>query len=256
MATTGVKEDTALPQEWAATPLTVVMPTYNEAGSLATTCERVLSLPLPGLRLKVVDDNSPDGTGELAEQLALQADGRMSVLHRPGKEGLGRAYADGMAQAVAEGARYVLQMDADGSHPAEVISQLLREALATDSSLVVGSRYISGGSLGEDWPVHRRLLSGWANWYAARVLGLRLRDITAGFVLWRADVLPGILAQTASTGYSFQVETKYLALRAGQSAVEVPIRFGQRQAGASKMSLSVQLESALLPWRLRLRRGS
>lgn len=146
-------------------------------------------------------------------------------------------------------------MDADGSHPADVIPRMLRGALATDCGLVVGSRYVSGGSLGEDWPVHRRLLSSWANWYVAGVLGLRLRDVTAGFVLWRADVLPGILARTASTGYSFQVETKYLALRAGQPAVEVPIRFAQRQAGASKMSLSVQLESALLPWRLRLRRG-
>jgi dolichol-phosphate mannosyltransferase len=254
MATTEVQEETALPQDWALTPLTVVMPTYNEAGSLAGTCERVLSLPLPGLRMKVVDDNSPDGTGELAEELASRADGRISVLHRPGKEGLGRAYADGMAQAIADGARYVLQMDADGSHPADVIPRMLGVALAADCGLVVGSRYATGGSVGEDWPAHRRLLSAWANWYVARVLGLRLGDITAGFVLWRADVLPGILPQVASAGYSFQVETKYLALRSGQPAMEVPIRFAQRQAGASKMSLSVQLESALLPWRLRFRR--
>jgi dolichol-phosphate mannosyltransferase len=207
--------DRALPREWASAPLTVVMPTYNEVDSLTATCER--------------------------------------VLHRPGKEGLGRAYADGMTHAVEDGARYVLQMDADGSHPADVIPRLLGVALATNCDLVAGSRYVTGGSLGEDWPAHRRLLSGWANWYVARVLGLRLRDITAGFVLWRADVLREILPRTASSGYSFQVETKYLALRAGRPAMEVPIRFAQRQAGASKMNFSVQLESALLPWRLRLR---
>lgn len=249
-----------LPEEWAATPLTVVMPTYNEAGTLAASCLRVLSLPLPGLHLKVVDDNSPDGTGALAEVLAARANAtastrRMSVLHRPGKEGLGRAYAEGMAQAVDEGARYVLQMDADGSHPAEEIPRMLGVALATDCGLVVGSRYITGGSLSTDWPVHRRLLSAWANWYVARVLGLRLRDITAGFTLWREDVLRDVvLGRAGSSGYSFQVEAKYLALRAGNVAIEVPIRFTEREAGASKMTLAVQLESALLPWRLRLRR--
>jgi dolichol-phosphate mannosyltransferase len=254
MATTETQSDITLPAEWAAAPLTVVMPTYNEVDSLTIICERVLNLPLPGLHLKIVDDNSPDGTGELAERLAARTS-RMSVLHRPGKEGLGRAYADGMTQAIAEGARYVLQMDADGSHPADVIPRLLGVALATDSGLVVGSRYVMGGSLGDDWPAHRRMLSGWANWYAARVLGLRLRDITAGFALWRHDVIREILPRTTSAGYSFQVEAKYLALRAGHPAIEVPIRFEQRQAGVSKMSLSVQLESAALPWRLRARRG-
>jgi dolichol-phosphate mannosyltransferase len=250
-----------LPQPWSATALTVVMPTYNEIGTLGGTCERVLSLPLPGLRLKVVDDSSPDGTGELAEELAARANSgaggayRMSVLHRPGKDGLGHAYAEGMAQAVSEGARYVLQMDADGSHPAEVIPQLLGVALSTGCGVVVGSRYVTGGSLGEDWPARRRLLSAWANRYASAVLGLRLRDITAGFTLWRSDVLERlVLGQVASTGYSFQVEAKWLALRAGQTAIEVPIRFAERQAGASKMNLTVQLESALLPWQLRLRR--
>jgi dolichol-phosphate mannosyltransferase len=248
-----------LPPAWAAAPLTVVMPTYNETGSLARTCQRVLELPLPRLHLKVVDDNSPDGTGRLADTLAARANSeadrdaaRMSVLHRPGKHGLGRAYADGMAQAVAEGARYVLEMDADGSHPAEAIPQLLAVALSTGCGLVVGSRYVSGGSLGEEWPARRRLLSAWANWYAARVLCVRLRDIMSGFTLWRADVLEELgLDRLASAGYSFQMETKYLALRAGHAAIELPIAFAERQAGASKMNLAVQLESAVLPWRLR-----
>jgi dolichol-phosphate mannosyltransferase len=252
---------TRLPEPWAAISVTVVMPTYNEIGSLESTCQRVLSLPLPGLHLKVVDDNSPDGTGKLAEALAERAnsgtDGgtrRMSVLHRPGKDGLGRAYAEGMAQAVSEGADYVLQMDADGSHPAGVIPLMLCVALSAGCGLVVGSRYVSSGSVGEDWPVHRRLLSAWANWYVARVLGLGLRDITSGFTLWRADVLrDAVLDRMTSAGYSCQVEAKYLALRAGYAAIEVPITFAQRQAGASKMNLAVQLESAVLPWRLRYR---
>ena len=250
-----------LPQPWAAAPLTVVMPTYNEVGALAATCERVLSLPLPKLHLKIVDDNSPDGTGDLAEELAAVANSatystaaRMSVLHRPGKDGLGRAYAAGMAEAVAEGASYVLQMDSDGSHPAATVLPMLGVALATGCGLVVGSRYVSGGSLGDDWPVRRRLLSAWANWYAARVLSLPLRDVTSGFALWRADVLrEAVLGRTISAGYSFQVEAKSLALRSGHAAIEVPIRFDQRRAGTSKMNLAVQAESALLPWRLRFR---
>jgi dolichol-phosphate mannosyltransferase len=252
-----------LPPAWAATPLTVVMPTYNEAGSLARTCGQVLGLPLPGLHLKVVDDNSPDGTGRLADALAARAnsaaDGhapRMSVLHRPRKQGLGRAYADGMGRAVAEGARYVLEMDADGSHPAEAVPQLLAVALSTGCGLVIGSRYVSGGSLGEEWPARRRLLSAWANWYAARVLGVRLRDITSGFTLWRSDVLGQLgLDRLASAGYGFQVETKFLALRAGHAAIELPIWFAERQAGASKMNMAVQLEAAVLPWRLRFLTG-
>ena len=261
--TYAVTRSTSLPQQWADTALTVVMPTYNEIGSLAATCERVLSLPLPRLHLKIVDDNSPDGTGDLAEQLAALANSaprncapKMSVLHRPGKDGLGRAYAAGMAEAVAEGAEYVLQMDADGSHPAATAAAMLGVALSTDCGLVIGSRYVSGGSLGEDWPVRRRMLSAWANRYAAMVLGLPLRDITSGFTLWRADVLrTAVLGRAASTGYSFQIEAKSLALRAGHTAIEVPIRFEQRRAGTSKMNLAVQAESALMPWRLRFGGG-
>jgi len=248
-----------LPEPWSHTPVTVVMPTYNEAETLPRTCADVLALPLPGLHLKIVDDSSPDGTGRLAEQLAEQANARsgkgprMSVLHRTAKDGLGRAYAAGMAAALDEGARYVVQMDADGSHPPEAVPRMLGAALATQSDLVVGSRYVSGGQLGEQWGAHRRLLSAGANFYVAKVLGMRLRDVTAGFTLWRADVLrdldPGRLR---SAGYSFQVEAKYLAMRAGHTVLEVPIRFEERRAGTSKMNFAVQVESVVLPWRLRL----
>lgn len=248
-----------LPAAWADTPLTVVMPTYNEAGNLPGMAEALLELPLPGLSLLVVDDSSPDGTGDLAETLAVRyrkagARSRMSVLHRTEKSGLGRAYAAGMGQAVNEGAAYVLQMDADGSHPADKVPELLGVALATGAGVVVGSRYVSGGSLSAAWGLHRRLLSRWANAYVGAVLGTRVRDITGGFNLWRADALRAIdLASVGSAGYSFQVEMKYAALRRGFPVVEVPIHFEDRTVGESKMDLAVQLESVAMPWKLRAR---
>ncbi|WP_084715289.1 polyprenol monophosphomannose synthase [Streptacidiphilus rugosus] len=237
------------------------MPTYNEIGSLEATVDQVMALDLPGLHLKIVDDSSPDGTGELAEKLALahiqNGRPRISVLHRKGKDGLGKAYAAGMALAVSEGARYVVQMDADGSHPASAIPQMLGTALSTGSGLVVGSRYVPGGQLAEEWRWHRRLLSRWANAYAGTILSTRVRDITAGFNLWSAEALRAVDLDTLeSAGYSFQVELKFRAVHAGFGAMEVPIRFEERRAGESKMSFAVQLESAIVPWRLRLRARS
>lgn len=243
-----------LPEAWAATPLTVVMPTYNEAGSLPGMAEALMALPMPGLRLLVVDDSSPDGTGDIAERFAERyGSARMSVLHRTEKDGLGRAYAAGMAQAVAEGAHYVLQMDADGSHPVAKAAELLGVALATDAGVVIGSRYVQGGTLSDAWGAHRKLLSRWANAYAGTILGTRVRDITGGFNLWRADALRAIdLASVDSAGYSFQVEMKYRALRRGFDVMEVPIHFEDRTVGESKMNLMVQLESVVMPWKLRL----
>lgn len=249
----------ALPAAWADTPLTVVMPTYNEAGNLPGMAETLMDLDLPGLSLLVVDDSSPDGTGDLAETLAARynkgADRpRMRVLHRTDKDGLGRAYAVGMSQAVEQGAQYVLQMDADGSHPAEKVAEMLGVALSTGAGVVVGSRYVPGGSLSDAWGAHRKLLSRWANAYASAILGTRVRDITGGFNLWRADALRAIdLASVGSAGYSFQVEMKYAALRRGFSVMEVPIHFEDRTIGESKMNLAVQLESMAMPWKLRAR---
>ncbi|MFJ8937849.1 polyprenol monophosphomannose synthase [Streptomyces sp. NPDC102365] len=234
------------------------MPTYNEAANLPRMAEAVLQLPLNGLHLKVVDDSSPDGTGRIAEELAekYNADGRhrMSVLHRTEKDGLGRAYVAGMTAAVDEGAAYVVQMDADGSHPVEAVPRMLGTAVASGVGLVIGSRYVEGGSLDEDWGAHRVLLSRFANRYARTVLGTKIRDITAGFNLWSARALEDVdLRSLDSAGYSFQVELKYKAVRAGHSAVEIPIRFEERTEGVSKMTLRTQLESALVPVRLRLR---
>lgn len=245
-----------LPGEWGRTTTTVVMPTYNEAENLPTMAEALMALPLEGLRLLVVDDNSPDGTGDIAEQLAEKYNepgrSRVGVLHRTTKDGLGRAYAAGMARAVDEGAAYVLQMDADGSHPADKIAEMLGVALATGADVVVGSRYVPGGTLSDAWKAHRKLLSRWANAYASTILGTRVRDITGGFNLWSAEALRAVdLASVDSAGYSFQVETKYRALRAGFTVMEVPIHFEDRTAGESKMNLAVQLESVAMPWRLR-----
>jgi dolichol-phosphate mannosyltransferase len=247
-----------LPAEWADSALTVVLPTYNEARTLPRAVAGLLALDLPGLRLLVVDDASPDGTGQLAERLARRhntADRtRLAVLHRPAKEGLGRAYAAGMRRALAEGAGYVLQMDADGSHPVAAVPQLLGVARATGAGLVIGSRYVAGGTLSARWGRHRRLLSGCANAYAGTILRTRIRDLTGGFNLWRAETLRAADPATAgSAGYGFQLELKYRAMRLGCRPVEVPIRFAERQAGSSKMSAAVQWEAALLPWRLRLR---
>jgi dolichol-phosphate mannosyltransferase len=239
--------------------VTVVMPTYNEAANLPGMAEAVLGLPLDGLHLKIVDDSSPDGTGRLAEELAEKYNGdgrsRMSVLHRTEKDGLGRAYTAGMSAALAEGAGYVVQMDADGSHPVEAVPRMLRAALDSGAGLVVGSRYVEGGSLADEWAAHRVLLSRFANRYARAVLGTDIQDITAGFNLWSAPTLRDVdLASLDSAGYSFQVELKYKAVRAGHTAVEVPIRFAERTEGVSKMTLRTQLESAVVPLRLRLKR--
>ncbi|MET8452470.1 polyprenol monophosphomannose synthase [Streptomyces sp. NPDC005209] len=241
--------------------VTVVMPTYNEAANLPRMAEAVLGLPLDGLHLKIVDDSSPDGTGRIAEELAekYNTDGarRMSVLHRTEKDGLGRAYTAGMSAALEEGAEYVVQMDADGSHPVEAVPRMLDVAVTSGVGLVVGSRYVEGGSLDEDWGVHRVLLSRFANAYARAVLGTRIRDITAGFNLWSALTLRDVdLSSLDSAGYSFQVELKYKAVRAGHDAVEIPIRFEERTEGVSKMTLRTQLESAVVPLRLRFKRGS
>jgi dolichol-phosphate mannosyltransferase len=251
------RDPAALPPQWSAVPMTVVMPTYNEAENLPPMAEALLGLGLAGLRLLVVDDNSPDGTGDIAEELAARYNEpdavRLTVLHRTTKDGLGRAYAAGMDQAVAEGAAYVLQMDADGSHPVEYVPQMLGTALATGAGFVVGSRYVCGGRLAEEWGLHRRMLSRWANAYVSAVLRTGLRDVTAGFALWRADVVTAMrLGEVRSSGYSFQVELKHQAVRAGYTGVEIPIHFEERQIGTSKMTLAVQLESAVLPWRLRM----
>ncbi|TDQ45870.1 polyprenol monophosphomannose synthase [Actinorugispora endophytica] len=241
-----------LPEPWSRSRLSVVVPTYNEAENLPVLVERVMALELPGLALVVVDDNSPDGTGDVADKLAAEYDGRITVLHRTVKDGLGRAYVAGMTRALEDGADFVAQMDADLSHPPAYLPQLLGTLLSTGAGVVIGSRYVPGGSLSTEWGLRRRLLSGWANAYVKTILAMPVRDVTAGFKVWRREALEALdLASVHSTGYSFQVEMHFRAYRRGQKMVEIPIHFEDRVEGASKMDLSVQIESALRPFQLR-----
>ncbi|WP_184290242.1 polyprenol monophosphomannose synthase [Nocardiopsis algeriensis] len=245
-------EPVALPEPWASSPLTVVVPTYNEAANLPVLTAQLMALPLPGLHLVVVDDNSPDGTGEIADKLALEHPGRITVVHRTRKDGLGRAYVAGMTRALEDGAGFVAQMDADLSHPAGYLPQLLGTLHSTNAGVVIGSRYVPGGSLSEHWGMRRRLLSGWANTYVKTVLSIPVRDVTAGFKLWRASALHALdLPSIESTGYAFQVEMHYRAYRRGQKIVEIPIHFEDRVEGSSKLDGAVALEAALRPLRLR-----
>ncbi|MFN8489268.1 MAG: polyprenol monophosphomannose synthase [Caldilineaceae bacterium] len=242
--------------------LTVVLPTYNEAENLPAMAAALCALPLPGLQLLVVDDNSPDGTGQVADRLVEQYNQtrqsgqrpKLAVLHRAGKAGLGTAYVAGMRHALANGAEYVVQMDADFSHSPHYILPMLGVMLATDADVVIGSRYVPGGTLDEGWGWWRRLLSWWANLYSRMILGLRIRDMTAGFKLWKRDALLRIgLDNIRSNGYTFQVEMAYLCEKLGYRLVEIPIHFEDRRIGRSKMDVPVKLESAWRTWQIRWR---
>ena len=242
-----------LPEPWRSSAVTVVLPTYQEADNIPVMVDALLRLPLPNLRVLVADDNSPDGTGRIAEELAGgYGQDRLTVAHRPGKEGLGRAYVDGMTRAIAAGAEFVVQMDADLSHAPEYLPGMLGTLLSTDAGVVIGSRYVTGASVGAEWPWYRKALSGFANAYVRTLLRLGIRDVTAGYKIWRSSALQAIgLPTIRSNGYSFQVEMNYRAVKGNLKIVEVPIHFSDRTEGESKMSLKVQLESAWMPFKLR-----
>ncbi len=177
------------------------------------------------------------------------------MLHRTTKDGLGRAYIAGISRALDEGADIVIQMDADLSHPASTIPVMVEKLATSDAAVVIGSRYVEGGAVAGEWGLHRKMLSAWANFYVNTILRLGVKDVTAGFKAWRAETLRGIdVGSIASNGYAFQVEMNYRTVRQGGKIAEVPIRFEERADGVSKMSLGVQVESALMPWRLRFGR--
>ena len=205
-------------------------------------------LALDGLRVLIVDDGSPDGTGAEADRLAAASGGRLTVMHRTGPRGLGRSYVDGMQAAVLTDVRRVCQIDADLSH--EPIDLVRLIAAGASADLVIGSRYVPGGTL-HNWPRRRVWLSAVANWYVRAVTGLRIRDCTSGFRCWSRDLLARLpLAEIASDGYAFQVEMAFEARRAGATIVEAPISFVERRQGSSKLSWSVIAESIWMPWRL------
>jgi dolichol-phosphate mannosyltransferase len=230
--------------------LTVVTPTFNEAENLPKLVSALFALPIPSLNLLVVDDNSPDGTGELADQMAEQ-DERITVLHRPGKLGLGTAYVGGFQQALRMGAEAVAQMDADFSHPPEKLVDLLDALRGYD--MAMGSRYVPGGAVDVRWPFWRKGLSTFGNLYARTLLDLPVRDATGGFRVWRRETLLKMpLGRVRSNGYAFQVEMVYLVHLLGCSFTEIPIYFADRRWGRSKMSFQIQAEAAVRVWQMRL----
>ncbi len=228
----------------------VLLPTYNERENLPEIAG--LLLAQPNVRVLVIDDGSPDGTGTIADELAATSGGRLTVMHRTGNRGLGRSYLDGMRAALDTDAEVVFQMDADLSHDPKYLPDLL--SASRDADIVIGSRYLQGVSV-VNWPLRRLMLSTFANWYVRTVTGMKVRDCTAGFRCWRRTAIAKMpLAQITSDGYSFQVETLFLALEAGCTVAEVPIVFVERRVGASKISGGVIRESFWTPWRLVLRR--
>ena len=232
--------------------VTVVIPTYNECENIASLVSALLELG-PALQVLIVDDASPDGTGEIADRLAGAHAGRVIVLHRQAKEGLGRAYVAGFQRALELGTTHIAQMDADHSHRPEDLQTMIQIARDTNVDLVLGSRYIPGGST-IGWPWHRKMISRAGGIYAGLILGLPIRDLTGGFKLWKSGTLRDIdLATIHADGYSFQIETTYRAIRRKHTFVQVPITFSDRVAGASKLSRKVVFEAVAMVWPLRIR---
>jgi len=229
-------------------PALIVVPTYNERDNVRDIAGRLLAA-LPGAELLFVDDNSPDGTGALLDELAA-TEPRIHVMHRAGKLGLGTAYVEGFGWGMLRGYNYLFEMDADGSHDPRYLPQML--ALAEDGAdVVVGSRYVPGGGT-RNWGLGRKLLSRGGSLYARTILGVDVRDLTAGFTCWRSTALEAIdLATITSNGYSFQIEMKYRALKKNLRVVETPIVFVDRRVGQSKMSRAIFLEALLKVWSLR-----
>jgi dolichol-phosphate mannosyltransferase len=231
-------------------PTRVVLPTYNEADNLESLVVAVLAAAPEGTGILIVDDDSPDGTGAIADRLAA-ADSRVDVLHRELKEGLGPAYVAGFGRALAAGAERIVQMDADLSHDPADVPRLITATADGGADLALGSRYVAGGGVG-DWGRGRQAISRWGSIYARIWLGLDVRDLTGGFKCFRRDVLESIRLETVSSlGYAFQIETTYRAISAGFSVVEVPIVFRDRRIGESKMSRAIVAEAA---WRVPIMR--
>jgi dolichol-phosphate mannosyltransferase len=237
--------------------ITIVLPTYNEIENLPLMVDALLALPVEGLRILVVDDNSPDGTGAAADALAQQHPGRVHVLHRTEKNGLGPAYRAGFRQAIAMGADVIVQMDCDFSHKPEYVPDIVAK-LNAGADMVLGSRYVRGGAVDEAWSWYRKLLSMFANrLYVRAILGIPVNDATGGFRAWKRDTLIGLdLDRVQSNGYIFQVEMAYLACRLGYKVAEVPIYFPDRKRGQSKMDVRIQREAAVATWKLRARHKS
>lgn len=231
----------------------VVLPTYNEAENLPKIVSAIFAQNVPGMEILVVDDNSPDGTGQLADELAERHPGRVHVLHRPGKQGLGRAYVAGFKHALELGADNIIEMDADFSHPPSALPAMVEKMAEYD--VVVGSRYVPGGAVAQSWSPYRRLLSWWGSRvYAPTILGLSIHDATGGFKCFRRQALQAIdLDAVRSNGYTFQVEMNYICDRKGFRIYELPFHFEDRTLGKSKMDWRIGLEAMWRVWQIKFR---
>jgi len=245
--------DAAKPAARPSDRTLVIVPTYNERDNLPTIVGRI-NTAQPGAHVLIVDDGSPDGTGELADELALADPDRIHVMHRTSKEGLGAAYLAGFAWGLGRQYTVLVEMDADGSHAPEELHRLLG-AVDAGADLVIGSRYVDGGAV-RNWPRRRLVLSRTANGYSRILLGVDIHDITAGYRAYRREVLEKIdLAAVDSKGYGFQVDLTWRSINAGFTVVEVPITFAEREHGVSKMDGSTIREAIvkIAQWGLRAR---
>jgi len=231
---------------------TVVMPTYNEAGNVVQIVAELMTLGIDGLEILIIDDNSPDGTGQIADDLAAHYADKVHVIHREGKMGLGTAYVTGFREALDSGADYVIQMDADFSHSPSYVPALLEKARECD--VVIGSRYVRDGTVDAQWSPWRRFLSWGGNAYARLITGLRIRDATAGFRCFRRSALLALdLDRIRSEGYAFQIEVAYACQTKGLVLGEIPIYFEDRSLGLSKMSWRIVLEATWRVWQMKWR---
>ena len=225
----------------------IVVPTYNEKENLPMLVEALFKLNVENLNILIVDDNSPDGTGEIADEIKEKNPGDVSVIHRKGKLGLGTAYITGFKYCLDQGADQIVQMDADFSHNPEKVTELIDRLKESDMAL--GSRYVRGGSLDEDWAFWRKGLSSFGNLYTRLILRMPIKDVTGGFRAWKKETLEGIpLERVKSQGYAFQIEMAYITHLKGYSISEVPIYFADRSRGDSKMSIKIQIEAARRVW--------
>jgi len=230
--------------------VTIILPTYNEAENIPRLIQAIFALPRSDINLLFIDDNSPDGTGQILDDLVKEHPNRLQVIHREGKLGLGSAYIHGFRHLSDSDVDAIGMMDSDFSHDPEKLPEMIDGLEKAD--LVLGSRYVPGGSVDFDWPLWRKGLSAWANFYARTILGLPVKDATTGYRMWRKEALMGLpIDRIMSSGYVFLVEMVFLAHKLGYRIAEVPIYFADRKWGKSKMDFKMQLEAAIRVWQVR-----
>ena len=230
--------------------ITIILPTYNEAENIPRLVDAIFSLPRSDIHLLFIDDNSPDGTGEIIDGLVADHPDRIKVIHRDGKKGLGSAYILGFQTLLDTDVEVIGMMDSDFSHDPKKLPEMI-EAIE-NADVVIGSRYVPGGSVDKDWPLWRKGLSAWANFYARTILGIPIKDATTGYRLWRVETLKGMpIERILSSGYVFLVEMVYVAHRLGYRIAEVPIYFADRKFGKTKMDFKNQIEAAIRVWQVR-----